>query len=203
MRGHFTFCAPVELNLVTKVFLFLYRTEALLLAKDNWLNLRYDCTVLLMTGPDRGGPEAADCLDIVRHFSFCTPKKFEFNLEGTFWFDWVEAMVFAKDNWSQRLHEVTVLFMTIPDRGGQEAVDSLDMTGHFVFCTLVELNLITNVPSYEIVLKLWFWPKKIDWNFDPRLLSCQWLSQTAEDRKLLIVLTWKDTSVFALLLRWI
>ena len=28
-----------------------------------------------MTGPDRGGPEAADSVEIVRHFGFCTPKK--------------------------------------------------------------------------------------------------------------------------------
>ena len=28
-----------------------------------------------MTGPDRGGPEAADSLEIIRHFGFCTPKK--------------------------------------------------------------------------------------------------------------------------------
>ena len=28
-----------------------------------------------MTRPDRGGPEAADRLDIVRHFGFCTLKK--------------------------------------------------------------------------------------------------------------------------------
>ena len=27
-----------------------------------------------MTRPDRGGPEAAYSLDIVRHFGFCTPK---------------------------------------------------------------------------------------------------------------------------------
>ena len=31
--------------------------------------------------------------------------------------------------------------MTIPDRGGLRAVDSLDdMVGHFGFCTLVEVN---------------------------------------------------------------
>ena len=35
--------------------------------------------------------------------------------------------------------------MTIPDRGGQEAVDSLGMRGNFGFCTPVELNLITKV----------------------------------------------------------
>ena len=139
-RGHFTFCAPVELNLVTKVFLFLYRTEALLLAKDNWLNLRYDCTVLLMTGPDRGGPEAADCLDIVRHFGFCTPKNFKIK---------------------------------------------------------------TKVVSDLIELKPWLLPKTIDCKGDKRLHSCVWLSQTVEDRKLLIVLTWEDTSLSALLLSWI
>ena len=50
--------------------------------------------------------------------------------------------------------------MTIPDRGRQEAVDSLDMVGHFGLCTPVEVNLITKVPSYYIVLTLWFSPKK-------------------------------------------
>ena len=52
--------------------------------------------------------------------------------------------------------------MTIPDRGGQEAVDSLDMTGHFGFCTPVELNLITKVLSSDMELRLWFSPKTID-----------------------------------------
>ena len=28
-----------------------------------------------MTGPDRGVPEAADSLEIGRHFGFCTPKE--------------------------------------------------------------------------------------------------------------------------------
>ena len=28
-----------------------------------------------MNGRERGGPEAADSLDIVRHFVSCTPKK--------------------------------------------------------------------------------------------------------------------------------
>ena len=37
--------------------------------------------------------------------------------------------------------------MTIPDRAGQEAVDSLDMTGHFGFCTFVEVNVITKCSS--------------------------------------------------------
>ena len=63
--------------------------------------------------------------------------------------------------------------MTVPHRGGQEVVDSLDMTGHFVFCTLVELILITNVLFYYIVLKLWFLPFTLDCNCDTRLLSCQ------------------------------
>ena len=64
--------------------------------------------------------------------------------------------------------------MTIPDRGRQEAeaVDSLDMIGHFGFCTPVELNLITKVPSYYIVLTLWFSAKKINCNCDTRLVSC-------------------------------
>ena len=48
----------------------------------------------------------------------------------------------------QRWHEVTVLFMIFPDRGGQEVIDSLDMVGHFGLCTPVELSLITKVPSY-------------------------------------------------------
>ena len=62
--------------------------------------------------------------------------------------------------------------MTIADRGGQEAFGSLDMTGNFVFCTPVELNLITKEPSWYIVLKLWFSQKTIDCNCDTRLLSC-------------------------------
>ena len=33
--------------------------------------------------------------------------------------------------------------MTIPDRGGPQTVDSLDMILHFGFCTLVEMNVIT------------------------------------------------------------
>ena len=37
--------------------------------------------------------------------------------------------------------------MTSPGRGGQEAVDSLDMTGHFGFCTFVEVNVITKCSS--------------------------------------------------------
>ena len=62
--------------------------------------------------------------------------------------------------------------MTIPERGGQEAVDSLDMTGHFGFCTPIELNLITKVLSIFKDLKLWFSPKTIDYNCDRRLVSC-------------------------------
>ena len=37
--------------------------------------------------------------------------------------------------------------MTIPDRGGQEVVDSLVMTGHFGLCFSVEVNLIMKVLS--------------------------------------------------------
>ena len=62
--------------------------------------------------------------------------------------------------------------MTVPDRGGQEAVDSPDMTGNFGFCTPVELNLITKVPSFYIKLKLWFQQETIDCNCDTRLLFC-------------------------------
>ena len=35
--------------------------------------------------------------------------------------------------------------MIIPDRGGPQAFDSLDMVGHFGLCTPVEVNLITKV----------------------------------------------------------
>ena len=52
--------------------------------------------------------------------------------------------------------------MTLPDHGEQEVVGSLDMTGHFVFSTPVELNLITKVLSSYKELKLSFWPKTID-----------------------------------------
>ena len=37
--------------------------------------------------------------------------------------------------------------MTIPDRGGPEPVDSLNMIGHFGFCTIVKVNVITKVLS--------------------------------------------------------
>ena len=62
--------------------------------------------------------------------------------------------------------------MTIPDRARQEAVDSLDMTGHFALCSPVEMKLITKVHSSYIELKLWFSPKTINRNCDKRLLSC-------------------------------
>ena len=61
--------------------------------------------------------------------------------------------------------------MTIPDRGGQEAVDSLDMIGQFDFCTPVELNIIPKVFSDLIELKLWFLQKTIDRKGVTRLLS--------------------------------
>ena len=70
------------------------------------------------------------------------------------------------------LYEVTVLLMTIPDRGGPEPVDSLNMIGHFGFCTLVKVNVITKVLSDSKELKLWFSPKTIDCNCYTRLLSC-------------------------------
>ena len=38
---------------------------------------------------------------------------------------------------------VTLLFMTIPDRGGLLAADSLYRVGLFGLCTLVEVNVIT------------------------------------------------------------
>ena len=62
--------------------------------------------------------------------------------------------------------------MTRPDRRGQEAVVSLDMTGQFVLCTLVELNIITKQFSDLIELKLWFLSKTIDCKDVTRLLSC-------------------------------
>ena len=45
---------------------------------------------------------------------------------------------------------------TSPDCGGPEAVDSLDMVGHFGVCTPVEVNLITKVFCYFIELKFGF-----------------------------------------------
>ena len=65
--------------------------------------------------------------------------------------------------------------MTIADRGGQEAVDSLDMEGYFGLCTPVEVNIIKKIEkvlSSYIELKLWFPPKTIDWNCVTKLLSC-------------------------------
>ena len=62
--------------------------------------------------------------------------------------------------------------MTSPDRGGKEAVDSLDMIGQFDFCTPVELNIIPKVLSDLIELKLWFLQKTIDRKDVTRLLSC-------------------------------
>ena len=62
--------------------------------------------------------------------------------------------------------------MTIPDRGGLQAVDCLDVLGHLGLCTPVEMNLITKVHSSYIELKLWFSPKTINRICDKRLLSC-------------------------------
>ena len=64
------------------------------------------------------------------------------------------------------------MFKTIPDRGGPQAVDGLDLEGHFDFCSPVELNLITNVLFIHIVLKLWFSPKTIDCKNDTMQQSC-------------------------------
>ena len=52
--------------------------------------------------------------------------------------------------------------MNCPKHGESDFVDSLDIVGHFGFCTPVELNLITKVHSYYIDLKLWFSSKTID-----------------------------------------
>ena len=62
--------------------------------------------------------------------------------------------------------------MTIPDRGGLQAFDSLDMLGHFALCTPVEVNLITKVLSSHKILKPRFSAKTIDCHCDTRLLSC-------------------------------
>ena len=67
---------------------------------------------------------------------------------------------------------VTVLILTIPELGGPQAVDSLDMVGPFGFCTPVEVNLVTKVVFYYTELKLRFSPKTIDYKCDKRLLSC-------------------------------
>ena len=64
------------------------------------------------------------------------------------------------------------MLITIPDHEGPQAVDGPDMVGHFGFCIPVELNLITKVLFFYIVLKLWFSPKKVNCNCDTRLLSC-------------------------------
>ena len=61
--------------------------------------------------------------------------------------------------------------MTSPEPGGMEFVDSLDMVGHFGFCTPVELNQKTKVLFYHTVMQLWFSPKTIDCNCDTRFLS--------------------------------
>ena len=44
--------------------------------------------------------------------------------------------------------------MTSPEPGRSEFLDSLDMVGHFGFCTPVELNPITKLLSYYVDLKL-------------------------------------------------
>ena len=62
--------------------------------------------------------------------------------------------------------------MTIPDRGGLQAVGSLDIVGHFSPCTPVELNLITKVLSDYNELKLWFLSWKYECKCDRRLLTC-------------------------------
>ena len=62
--------------------------------------------------------------------------------------------------------------MTSPGRGGTEAAGSLDMVGHFGFCTPAELNLITNVLVYGEVLKFRLPAKTKDCICDTRLLSC-------------------------------
>ena len=70
------------------------------------------------------------------------------------------------------LYEVTVLLITIPDRGGPEPVDSLNMIVYFGFCTVVKVNVISKVLSDSKELKLWFSPKTIDCKCYTRLLSC-------------------------------
>ena len=69
-------------------------------------------------------------------------------------------------------HEVNVLFKTVPDRGGPDAADSLDIVRHFGPCTPKKLNLITKVLSDLIELKLCFLPNTIDCKCVARLLSC-------------------------------
>ena len=64
------------------------------------------------------------------------------------------------------------MLMTVPDRGGLQAVDTLDIVGHFGVRTPVEVNLITKKLSFYKELKLWFSAKTIDCNCDTRLLSC-------------------------------
>ena len=58
--------------------------------------------------------------------------------------------------------------MTSPGRGGQEAVDSLYMIGHFGFCTLVEVNVNTKVLHDFKEQKLWFKTKRNDCKIDTR-----------------------------------
>ena len=156
-----------------------------------------------MIFPDRGGQEVIDSLDMIGHFGFSNSCWVESNHEGTCFLYWTGALVLAKDNWLKLWYEVTVLLLTSLHRVGPEAADSLDTVKHFSYCTPTKLNIITKVLSDLIELKLWFLPKTINCKDDTRLLSCFWLSQTLKDRKLLIVLTWQDTSVSALLLSWI
>ena len=47
-------------------------------------------------------------------------------------------------------HEVTVLFMTIPDRGGPEAADSLNTVEQFGVCFLEKMIVIPKVLSKYI-----------------------------------------------------
>ena len=70
------------------------------------------------------------------------------------------------------LIRVTVLLMTVPDRGGPEAADSVDIVRHFGFFTPKKLNRITKVLCDLIELKLRFSPKIIDCKGDMRLLAC-------------------------------
>ena len=43
--------------------------------------------------------------------------------------------------------------------GGPESPDSLDMVGHFGFCTPVQLNLLKNVLFYHLLT--WVSPKQL------------------------------------------
>ena len=84
MIGHFGLCTLVEVDVIHEGTLFLYRVEALVFAKYTWLQLWYEGTVLLRTIPDRGAPEAADSLEMVRDFGFHSCK-IECTHEGTLW----------------------------------------------------------------------------------------------------------------------